>query len=190
MAIFAPGKRNKSNRLKKSSKRNVVAMLSLTAMVDMFTVLAVFLLQNYQTTGEVIDISDGVTLPKAESIKELRPSAVVVVGKTGVYVDKLKVATLEEVQASNESAIPSIVLKVTDLFRALEERGSLTKIREAVDQTRSNNNVPLEVAKRITLQADKTIEFSMIRKVMMSLTEAGAREINFAVVKEPKLNGG
>ncbi|MEK7356260.1 MAG: adventurous gliding motility protein S, partial [Bdellovibrionota bacterium] len=60
MAIYAPGRRDRHNRPERSTSRSVMAHLSLTAMVDMFTVLAVFLLQNYQTTGEVIDITDNV----------------------------------------------------------------------------------------------------------------------------------
>lgn len=51
MPIHVPGHRNRSGRQKKPVKRNAVAVLSLTAMVDMFTVLTVFLLQNYASTG-------------------------------------------------------------------------------------------------------------------------------------------
>ncbi|MES2857036.1 MAG: adventurous gliding motility protein S, partial [Bdellovibrionota bacterium] len=63
MPIYAPGRRDRHNRPLKGSGRKIVAMLSLTAMVDMFTVLAVFLLQNYQTTGEIIELSEEVVLP-------------------------------------------------------------------------------------------------------------------------------
>ena len=45
MPIFTPGKRDRSNRKVGATQRSAVAVLSLTAMVDMFTVLAVFLLQ-------------------------------------------------------------------------------------------------------------------------------------------------
>ena len=41
MPIHVPGKRNKRNK-KVGGKRSAVAVLQLTAMVDMFTVLAVF----------------------------------------------------------------------------------------------------------------------------------------------------
>ena len=41
---------------KRKNKRSVTAILSLTAMVDMFTVLVIFLLQNYSATGEVLFI--------------------------------------------------------------------------------------------------------------------------------------
>ena len=44
MAIYVPGKRDRRG-VRAGAKRNVVAVLQLTAMVDMFTVLVVFLLQ-------------------------------------------------------------------------------------------------------------------------------------------------
>jgi len=44
VAIYTPGLRSRRGRAK-GSKRDAVAVLQLTAMVDLFTVLVVFLLQ-------------------------------------------------------------------------------------------------------------------------------------------------
>jgi biopolymer transport protein ExbD len=37
--------------------------------------------------------------------------------------------------------------------------------------------------KKITVQADKEIDFLTVKKILYTLTEAGAGEINFAVMK-------
>ena len=71
MAIHAPGRRARNNKRAMGPKRNAVASLSLTALVDMFTVLTIFLLQNYNSTGEVIHIPIGFaleSLPKPQQI--------------------------------------------------------------------------------------------------------------------------
>ena len=52
---------------KRKGKRDVTALLSLTAMVDMFTVLVIFLLQNYNTTGEILYIPN---VPVKASLNE------------------------------------------------------------------------------------------------------------------------
>ena len=70
MAIYAPGKRGRNGK-KGAVKRSTVVMLSLTAMVDMFTVLAVFLLQNYRV--EEIQLKKSVPLPEATAVKKLKP---------------------------------------------------------------------------------------------------------------------
>ena len=92
MAIFVPGLRDKHNRPKNNGKREVVAHLSLTAMVDMFTVLVVFLLQNYNT--QAIQIQQKVELPEAQAIKKLQPANVVVIGDREILVNDKKVEIL------------------------------------------------------------------------------------------------
>ena len=56
MAIHRPGERFRYHNIlsKRKGKRGVTAVLSLTAMVDMFTVLAIFLLQNYNVKDFIV----------------------------------------------------------------------------------------------------------------------------------------
>ena len=188
MAIYAPGRRDRHNRGMRSGKRSIVAMLSLTAMVDMFTVLAVFLLQNYQTTGEVIEIDDDVALPMASAVKELKPAHVVVVSKDAIMLDKDIVATFAQVKEQQDWKIDNLYNQLIDRFRAGEERQKLLgleKLREAVDQNKSEaNRNKAEDLRRVTVQADKSVDFLTIKKVMYTLYEAGSSEINFAVIKQ------
>jgi biopolymer transport protein ExbD len=189
MAIFVPGLRDRHNRpLSGKGARNIVAMLSLTAMVDMFTVLAVFLLQSYQTTGDVIELSDEVVLPKAAKVRELKPATVVVISKGKILVDKLQVATIDEVKAIEEvTVLPNLQARVQDAFRILEERNrvaGLSQIRQAVSQGRGEEPARPEDFRRVTVQADRVIDAGTVKKVMYTLTEAGASEINFAVLRD------
>lgn len=190
MPIYAPGRRDRHNRPLRSTKRNIVAVLSLTAMVDMFTVLVVFLLQNYQTTGEVIDLQDDVILPKASQVKELKPAHVVVVSPREITVDKRRVADLATVKASTEWEIPLLTAAIVDRFRAMEDSRKflgLEHIRDAVDQTKpGGQREKPEDFRRVTVQADKSVDFLTIKKVMYTLYQAGASEINFAVIKNER----
>ncbi len=189
MAIYVPGRRDRHNRPHNSrGKRSAVAMLSLTAMVDMFTVLAVFLLQNYQTTGEVIELSDDVILPKAAKVRELKPATVVVISKGQILVDKIPVATIDEVKTLPEiSTLPNLQARIQDAFKVLEEKNrlaGLSQIKQAVNQARGVETVKPEDFKRVTVQADKAMDAGTVKKVMYTLTEAGASEINFAVLRD------
>lgn len=190
MPIYAPGIRDRHNRPKRGRKRSVVAMLPLTAMVDMFTVLAVFLLQNYQTTGEVIELSDDVKLPKASQTKELKPANVIMVSPREITLDKQKVVDIVQVRAQSDWEIPILANAIVAKFKAAEESRKilgLDKIRQAVDQNKpeSQREKP-EDLRRVTVQADKSIDFLTIKKVMFTLYQAGASEINFAVLKDEK----
>src|SRR6185437_10611303 len=102
MAIFVPGRRDRHNSRTGKTARSVVVMLSLTAMVDMFTVLVVFLLQNYNTTGQVIYIPKQVKLPEAHSVKELKTSNVVILSEDGIMLNKIQIDSLADIKAQSD----------------------------------------------------------------------------------------
>jgi biopolymer transport protein ExbD len=185
MAIYAPGRRDRHNRTLRSRGRTVVAVLSLTAMVDMFTVVAVFLLQNYKTTGEVIQLDEAVALPKAHAVKELRPATVVIVSKDKITLDKVDVASFQQVKEQQDWHIDALTQKLQEKFKELADKhaGLAGQVKDAVDQPGSVTNDPAD-DHRVTVQADKSIDFLTVKKVMMTLTDAGASEINFAVIRD------
>ena len=43
---------------------------------------------------------------------------------------------------------------------------------------------------RVTIQADENAHFLQVKKVMYTLTEAGVKEMNFAVIKTPDIDFG
>ncbi|WP_409478029.1 ExbD/TolR family protein [Pseudobdellovibrio sp. HCB154] len=189
MAIQKPGQRHRYHRLlkRRGGKRSVTAILSLTAMVDMFTVLVIFLLQNYNTTGEILYIPKEVTLPKAARVNELKPAVVVTVSAKEVLIDRTPVATFAEVQASTDWVIPNLRDQVRVLLekaKSDQEAKLQNKIRNVVDKTVGNEEVDPNAWRKVTLQADKDMDYLTLKKVMYSIYEAGGGPINFAVAKE------
>ncbi|MNJ92500.1 Biopolymer transport protein ExbD/TolR [compost metagenome] len=190
MAIFRPGERHRYHNIlsKKKGKREVAALLSLTAMVDMFTVLVIFLLQNYNATGEILYIPKEVTLPKASSIKELKPAHVVTISSKEVLLDKTAVATFSDVAAAEDWLIPKLKeeLEIALKKKKAEQESKIqNRIRDVVETTRGEFEEDPNAWSKVTIQADKGIDFLTVKKVMFTVTEAGAGEINFAVIKQP-----
>jgi biopolymer transport protein ExbD len=187
MPIYAPGRRDRHNRRSGGKKRSAIAMLSLTAMVDMFTVLAVFLLQNYQTTGEVIEISDNVQLPQARAVKEIKPAHVIVISKERLMLDKTPIITFSQLQGQEDWKIEKLHTLLVEAFKKADEKRKmmgLENLKNAVDKTGAQEKA--EDARRVTVQADKNVDFLTIKKVLYTLSEVGAGEINFAVIKDEK----
>lgn len=182
MPIYAPGHRDRHNRPMRKGSRSAVAMLSLTAMVDMFTVLVVFLLQNYNVTGEVIELEDSVELPKAAAVKELKPAHVVVVSKQNILLDSVVVLPTADIREQEGLLIERLRQALADAFVEDAKKSAvpgLNTVKSTVDEAKDAE----EDNRRITVQADKTIDFLSIKKVMETVQEAGASEINFAVIK-------
>jgi len=189
MAIFKPGQKFRYHRLlsRAGGKRELVATLSLTAMVDMFTVLVIFLLQNYSSTGEVIYLPKDVALPKAEEIKELKPSVVVTISNKEVLLDRDVIVTFEQVHNQEEWLIVPLQEKIKQALEVAKQKFEAelaNKLREVVKQP-VTDQVEQEVMpwSKVTVQADKGIDFLTVKKVMFTVTEAGANVINFAVLK-------
>jgi len=191
MPIYVPGKRDprhKRNNHGMNSRRSSVTGLSLTSMVDMFTILVVFLLMNYSSTGEIIYIPKDVKLPKASQTKELKPAHIVTLTQTDVVLDKDTVAKLDDVKAQKDWMIPSLrdhlvaALKLDDAknkeSQAIRQSLPGAPKPEGAKDTDPNNS------KKITVQADRDQDFLTIKKIMFTVTEAGAEEINFAVMKK------
>ena len=189
MAIFKPGQRHRYHNIlkRKSTKRSVTAVLSLTAMVDMFTVLVVFLLQNYNTTGEILYIPKEVTLPKAQRVNDLKPAVVVTVSAKEVLIDRTPVATFAEVVAATDWVIPNLRDQVRILLqKAKQEQDDKlkNKFQNVVDKTVGKEAADPSAWRKVTLQADKEIDYLTLKKIMYSIYEAGGGPINFAVAKE------
>lgn len=186
MAIFRPGDRHRYHNIlsKQKTKRAVTAVLSLTAMVDMFTVLVIFLLQNYDT--QIFYTPEGVVLPKASNVRELKPSFVVTISNNQVLVGETPVATFAEVQANEEWMVQPLfdsVKAALEKAKTEQEQGLNNKLQAVVNTARGQEEEDPNAWRKITIQADKGVDFLTVKKVMFTVTEAGAGEINFAVMK-------
>lgn len=189
MAIYKPGQRYRYHNLlkRRGGKRGLTVVLSLTAMVDMFTVLAIFLLQNYNTTGEILYLPKEVILPKANRVLDLKPSLVVTISSKEILIDKTVVATFEEVKNSKSWVIDNLrdQAKVhLERAKAEQEAKLQNKLIKVVGKTLGNETNDLNAWKKVTIQADKSVDYLTLKKIMYSVYEAGGGPINFAVTKE------
>ncbi len=189
MPIHSPGVKFRNHRLlsRKGGKREVVAVLSLTAMVDMFTVLVIFLLQNYNSTGEVLYIPKEVTLPKAAKIKELKPAVVVTISSKEILVDKTTVISYDALKAQQDWMVEPLRAKLQEAIaqaRQNFEKKLQNQLKAVVEPPKDGLTPDLNPWNKVTIQADKGIDFLTVKKIMYTVTEAGAGEINFAVNKE------
>ncbi|MCB9072099.1 MAG: biopolymer transporter ExbD [Bdellovibrionaceae bacterium] len=195
MAIHVPGKRDRRNR-RAGAKRTVMVVLSLTAMVDMFTVLTIFLLQNFKV--DAIKLKQNVPLPEASAIKKLQPAHVVVVTQDKIFLDEQPVADFIVVKEQQDWVINALKEGLELKIKEAKEKheSSLQEQLKSSLRTQNKNMTPEEIEEeekerkkdwgRVTVQADKEVDFLTIKKVLYTATEAGATLINFAVTQKAK----
>jgi biopolymer transport protein ExbD len=179
MPIHVPGPRlGKSIPLEAASKKGhgkkqVYAALNLTAMVDMLTIMVVFLLQTFSASGEIAFVQKNLTLPDATNWVDLERAPVVSVTSEVVTLDGMPMASGEELQKTE-----GVDMKITQLHDQLVVLKNNFKL--------INPGTPFPGT--VIVQSDKTVDFKILKKVMYSLAVAGYQNMNFAV--KPKGKGG
>ena len=189
MPIHVPGIRKGS--YVKGAKRDVVAVLQLTAMVDMFTVLVVFLLQNYAVTDQILPLSERLALPQASSVKELKPSHVVILSEGNITLNTEDLGSLASETSTDKWVFEPLKTRMIALIKQSAEGreafliSQLKKLKDTPEDEDKAKKAPF----RVTIQADEETQFVLIKRIMFTLTEAGIKEMNFAVVKKPDISG-
>ena len=60
-----------------SHKGHVAGELPLTSMIDMFSILVIYLLMNFSATGEIFFLNKNLALPKASKVNSLETSPII-----------------------------------------------------------------------------------------------------------------
>ncbi len=139
--------------------------LNLTSMIDMFTILVVFLLKSYSAEGQLITISDSLTLPQSVSAETVELNLDIVVSRDVILVDGDPVYEIGE-QLIDGSPIPLLVDRLSDHM-------------EYTLASRGNTGEDME----INIQADVATPALLLQKVMASCGAAGYVTQNLAVIK-------
>lgn len=154
-----------SRRMKRMSRsKKKLPGMSLTSLMDVFTILVFFLLTN-SAANEALEAPKVITLPA--SVVETKPKETVVVLVTAeeILVQGVVVASTPEVIQSKTVIIASIKKEL------LLQRSKVIGIKAA--------EVP-----EVNVLADKAIPFSLLKKIMSSCTSAGYGKISLAVIQK------
>lgn len=159
--------------------------LNINSMMDMMTIILVFLLKSYSTTDVSVAASDDLELPfsSAQKAPEIAVNLVVEQGK--ILVDGVPTVNLTKVDdaatGQKVTAVPEDELRgqtITRLYDVL-----LAKAEEAKRIGEASGKEDLKFKGRILIQVDKDMPFSVVRTVMYTAGQAQFGEFKFVVYK-------
>ncbi len=151
---------------KAKAKKNMMMALTLTSMVDMFSLLVIFLLQTFSASPEMLIVGK-VDLPVAITGKEIKDAPILSLSEAGVYLDQKFVGLAADLLQDPEPLM-----------------GKLEEQRQKWQKAHPNETFPGE----INLQADRSIPSSMVSQFMGMLPSQAYGSIQLAVVSGG--NGG
>ena len=160
---------NRAKRMLQHQVRNKAdAELNLIPMIDILSVMVSFLLV-YAAEVEVVPNSKGIDIPQSVSEQRPRQTVVVMLTKDDVFVQGERVASINEVRASADPIIAPL--------RAALKRPML------VGAVMTEKDI---AEREITVMADKTIPYEVLKKVMSTCTEADYGRLSFALMQKEK----
>jgi biopolymer transport protein ExbD len=144
-----------------------VTSLNLTSLMDVFTILVFFLL--FHSSGsEVLEAPKQIKLP--DSVVEARPRETVVI-----------LVTSENVLVQGVAVISTVELLDAKV-------GNVAEITQRLDQLERNiigiSTKTVVASKEVTILADKTIPFRVLKTIMSTCTLSGYGKISLAVTRK------
>jgi biopolymer transport protein ExbD len=158
-----------SYRIKRRKRHAGASHFALVPFIDMMTILVVFLLAH---TAEVDILPNTKNISIPQSLSERKPNAavVVMVTKDSVYVDGKLVGSVADIVANTGSVF-------APLKAALVAQNAL-----ALGGAQNTDAAKREV----TIMGDKNTPYSVLKKIMLTCSDAEYGKVSFAVVERER----
>jgi len=157
-----------SRRIRRMTRnKRAVPKLNLTSLMDVFTVLVFFLMIN-SASVETLQPPKQIKLP--ESVVEAKPreTVVILIGQDEVLVQGVVVASVADIQATESAVIEPISVRLAELSESVIGLSTQT----------------VAESQEVTLLADKSVPFSVLKKIMATCTGQGYTRVSLAVVQK------
>jgi biopolymer transport protein ExbD len=149
------------------SKPREDAELNLIPLIDIMSVLVAFLLI-YSTEVEVVQNSKGIEIPQSTAEVKPQSSVVVMITREHIFVQGEPVTTIAEVQSSTTALVEPL--------REVLERPMLASSGNGDDMS----------SREVTVIADKSLPFDIVKRVMATCSSSSYGKISLAVLQKEK----
>ncbi|WP_133470841.1 ExbD/TolR family protein [Paraglaciecola marina] len=152
-------------RMAKESK------LSLVSLMDIFTILVFFLMVNASDV-QVLQNNKSVELPKSTSQKAAKETLILMVNNQDLILQGRKLVDVENVLNQEQDIIPELVTELE------------YQVNRSTNSTSEISNTEEPVARAITIMGDKSIPYTVLKRIMQTCAEVGFTNISLAVEGE------
>ncbi|MBT8077220.1 MAG: biopolymer transporter ExbD [Gammaproteobacteria bacterium] len=150
-----------------SRNRVKITKMNLTSLMDVFTILVFFLLVNSGSV-EVLDAPKEVTLPESRVEAKPRETVVIFVSPEDILVQGKRVALVADILNGEPWATDPITARLAELKETVV--GPSTQA--------------IAGSQEVTILADKSVPFTVIRQLMSTCTGEGYENVSLAVTQK------
>jgi len=150
-----------------SRNRGKISKMNLTSLMDVFTILVFFLLVNSGSV-EILDAPKEVQLPESQVETKPRETVIIFVSPEEILVQGVPAGLVEDILAGDQVPLDNV-------------RNRLAQLSENVIGI---NTKTVAATKEVTILADKSVPFTVVRQIMSTCTSAGYENVSLAVVQK------
>lgn len=162
---------NEINICRKRRKSAKTFSLKLTSLIDMFTILLVFLLKSFSAEGEIMTVTKDLQLPISTSQKPPEVASIIAATNDWILLDGERATTTRTALNKTRSMV------IDSLKAALKTKKD---VASHVGQFDAN----MGFSGKICIQADKEIPYQLIKKIMITCGQTGYNDMLLAVMQE------
>jgi len=141
-------------------------------MIDMFTLMVVFLLQNYSAQGQLVTPAEGLKLPKSSVEKMAKEALNVKVSQKTIMVENSIVID----QAGYQKLLSQKDFMIDQLYKILS--------KYSAEAEKSAEMFKTEFSGKISIQGDVEIPYNVLTRVMYTCGQAGYPNMNLIVYRK------
>ena len=157
-----------SRRLARMGRNRVkITKMPLTSLMDVFTILVFFLLVNSGSV-EIMEAPKDVALPVSKVETKPRETVVIFISPVEVLVQGRLVALVDDILNEKSGATDPIT----------------TRLAELKDSIIGENTAVVAGSDEVTILADKSVPFSVIKTIMSTCTGEGYEKVSLAVIQQ------
>lgn len=158
-----------SRRIKRMSRnRGKITKMNLTSLMDVFTILVFFLLVNSGSV-EIVEAPKDVQLPESQVEAKPRETVVIFISPEDVLVQGETVARVADILEGRAEALGPITIRLEEIKQSIVGPATLAAA----------------ASQEVTILADKSVPFVVIRKIMSTCTDGGYENVSLAVIQKP-----
>jgi biopolymer transport protein ExbD len=147
-----------------------VARIQITSLVDMMTMILVFLLKSFSADGEIVTPSKGLLLPESTAKKKPEIALRISLTQKHVLVEGRLLIKVDDMMARDEMIVP-------ELKRILENRRNATeKIAE--------NSSSVMFKGDVLIEADRKTPFKVLQRIMYTCGQTGFSNFSLLVLQK------
>ncbi len=154
-------------------KRKEGGGLIITSLIDVFTILVIYLLKNFSAEGNLVSNAENLTLPNSSSTKPLKEvNLQIALTSDMVIVDNQPICPITDVKNISNDEPDPVVFRLEDIL----------KKKYAQEEEMVRLGALNQVTGRVILQIDKSIPFDYLFKVINTCGKVGYNEMKLAVM--------